>query len=95
MCTCVGCWEAVREVAGRPPPIDGHCMVRFDSHRAAMYGGTSGNTVLDSLYIVDLETRVRGFLMQCAVCMCGILLPNNSSASVSVGSCRLWSYNEL
>lgn len=67
------CWEAVREVAGRPPPIGGHCMVRFDSHRAVMYGGTTGNTVLDSLYIVDLETRVGGFLMQCTVCICVIL----------------------
>ena len=54
----VGHWEAVREVAGRPPPIGGHGMVRFDSHRAAMYGGTSGRNVSGNLHIVDLETRV-------------------------------------
>ena len=56
--TTAGCWEAVRDVAGRPPPTGCHCMVRFDSDRAVMYGGTSGQTVLDSLYIVYLETRV-------------------------------------
>ena len=53
-----GHWEAVREVAGRPPPIGGHCMVRFDSHRAVMYGGTSGRKILDRLYVVDLGRRV-------------------------------------
>ena len=61
--SCVGHWEAVREVAGRPPPIGGHCMVRFDSHRAVMYGGTSRIKILDSLYVVDLETRVGEVLM--------------------------------
>ena len=82
----VGCWEAVREVAGRPPPIGGHCMVRFDSHRAVMFGGTTGNTVLDSLYIVDLETRVGGVPMQCTVCTCDEILLNNSSICI----CVLW-----
>ena len=53
----------MREVAGRPPPIGGHCMVRFDSHRAVVFGGTSGDIVLDSLYVVDLETRVGEVLM--------------------------------
>ena len=48
----------MREVAGRPPPIGGHCMVRFDSHRAVMYGGTSRIKILDRLYVVDLERRV-------------------------------------
>ena len=47
-------------------------MVRFDSHRAVVYGGTSGNTVLDSLYVVDLETRVGEGLLQYSVCMCSI-----------------------
>ena len=54
----VGHWEAVREVARRPPPIGGHCMVRFDSHRAVMYGGTSGREISDCLYVVDLGRRV-------------------------------------
>ena len=53
-----GHWEAVGEVADRPPPIGGHCMVRFDSHRAVMYGGTSNRVVSDCLYIVDLQRRV-------------------------------------
>ena len=56
----VGHWEAVRDVAGRPPPIGGHAMVRFDSHRAVMYGGTSEREVSGDLYIVDLRRRVCG-----------------------------------
>ena len=48
----------MRDVAGRPPPTGGHCMVRFDSHRAVLYGGTHEEEVLDTLYVVDLETRV-------------------------------------
>lgn len=62
-------------------------MVRFDSHRAVMFGGTTGNTVLDSLYIVDLETKVRGFPMQCTVCTCDKIFLNNSSASVDHADC--------
>ena len=33
-------------------------MVRFDSHRAVMYGGTSGREISDRLYVVDLGRRV-------------------------------------
>ena len=52
----------MRDVAGRPPPTGGHCMVRFDSHRAVMYGGTSGAVVSDRLYIVNLEKKVHAHI---------------------------------
>lgn len=68
----------MRDVAGRPLPIGGHCMVRFDSHRAVLYGGTRGEEILDSLYVVDLEIRVGeepgGTCFDMFSCNCAVLL---------------------
>ena len=71
-------------------------MVHFDSHRAVVYGGTSGNTVLDSLYVVDLERRVGEGLMQYSVCMCVVanqwevfIFPNRAHPKFSKGAGNL------
>ena len=65
----------MRDVDGRPPPTGGHCMVRFDSHRAVMYGGTSGRAISNLLHVVDLARRVCVWEWLCGsgcvgVCMC-------------------------
>ena len=54
-----GEWSVPLDVSAvRPDPLSCHCFVKFDAHRAILFGGTYKDGRKNDTWIFDLEERV-------------------------------------
>ena len=47
--------------AVRPAPLGGHCFIKFDAHRALLFGGRYESGRQNDTWIFDLEERVYAY----------------------------------
>ena len=51
-------WSDQPATGDKPPPVSSHTFTKLDHHRAVVFGGFTGKSELNDVYILDMETWV-------------------------------------
>ena len=52
-------WSVQPTTGEKPPQLASHTFTKVDHHRAVVFGGHTGSSVINDAYVLDMKTWVR------------------------------------